>query len=1177
MLFPSGFDVTISSSSSDNDGRILIVTCIIQNTKYLLYNIYAPNNKLEHKQFMETFKKMIEKVDKQCYDYVIGGGDWNFTDVDIDRKGGNYTIWHESSIKLDEINEKLDTIDIWRARNPDKTRFTFRQKQKQQIIQSRLDRLYISDTLQYNVSKTDILPSVRSDHSCVNLSLRPIDEFQKTGASFWKFNNSLLKNEKFTTGLKHYICNDINSECKEISSKQVRWEYTKFKIKTWSIKMSKNIAANRRKNEKELEKQIQFYEKKLGEEPTEQTYNSLDEAKAKLEIIQNYKTQSLMVQSRIQHYEEGEKSTNFFLNQIKQNKTKATIRKLIIDGNEITDQEKIMCQLKSFYSNLYSNKTKSSTGDWIKNLKQKDLIPQLSSEKNSELSKEIGIEKFGETIKNCAKNKSPGNDGLTQEFYEFFWNDIKETFYESFIESKKIKKLTTSQRQNIITLLEKNGKDKTYIKNWRPISLINFDTKLISKVYAEQLKEVMPDLVHPNQVAYVKGRFIGEGIRVIEESMHYTKQNNINAYAIAIDFEKAFDSVSWEYLWETLDAFNIPKQFIDAIKLLYNDIESCVVNNGKSTQYFKIKRGVRQGDPIAAYLFTLAIELLAIKIRNNNDIKGLSINDTTIKLSMYADDMTGLVIGHESIIELMKLLDTFKIVSGLGVNIDKTEIMCLGSSKKDEKLTKMGYKLVEDMKITGVVFSYNNDIFLNKNFRGTLINIDKTLTIWKQRHLSILGKIQIIKTYGISKIIFITNMINIPDFFITELNKIFYKFVWNGTDKIKRKTIIANIEEGGAKMPDLQSILETQKIIWGKRFYTNNYHPWKEFMMLGLICTGSNDIFNRKIPQQMLKNSKMSTFNKEILFNIEKYKKYPNSPSEIGNQYLWHNEYIKTPNNTTLNYALLKKVGINYIKDLIVEENILSLSMVNLKCKTSLERFNLKSVIKCLPQEWRQTSFQKIEYSEFAKHDNIKVKNITSKNVYRNKIKNIHEAPTSETFFAYKLGVHLEDFKYYYSVPFVSTVYTKLRSFQFKICHNILFTNEKLFRVGIKTTDKCNICKKEVETLSHLFVTCDHVKTLWKKIMENLLSPFGVDELDEVDILLGVKATEKINPIVNHIILETKYYIYMSSLKEQHPTYQQLKNRLKITESIEESIAHKKGKIEKHLYKWYHLINYALD
>ena len=318
----------------------------------------------------------------------------------------------------------------------------------------------------------------------------------------------------------------------------------------------------------------------------------------------------------------------------------------------------------------------------------------------------------------------------------------------------------------------------------------------------------------------------------------------------------------------------------------------------------------------------------------------------------------------------------------------------------------------------------------------------------------------------------------------------------------------------------------------------------------------------------------MSNSNKVILFNAEKY---PNSTTEIRNTYLWHNEYIKTPNNTTLNYALLKRAGINYIKDLIIEENILSLNMVNLKCKSSLERFNLKSVIKCIPQQWKQIKFQNFEYSEFSNHSKTKLKQITSKTVYKNKIKSIHETPTSETFFAYKLGVQPDEFKYYYSVPFMSTLYTKLRSFQFKICHNILFTNEKLFRVGITTTDKCNICKKEVETLSHLFVTCDHVKLLWKKIEENLLSPFGVDVLTEVDILLGVKTTDKLNPIVNHIILETKYYIYMSSLSEQRPIYQQLKNRLKITESIEESIAHKKGKIEKHLYKWYHLINYALD
>ena len=116
----------------------------------------------------------------------------------------------------------------------------------------------------------------------------------------------------------------------------------------------------------------------------------------------------------------------------------------------------------------------------------------------------------------------------------------------------------------------------------------------------------------------------------------------------------------------------------------------------------------------------------------------------------------------------------------------------------------------------------------------------------------------------------------------------------------------------------------------------------------------------------------MSNSNKVILFNAEKY---PNSTTEIRNTYLWHNEYIKTPNNTTLNYALLKKAGIKY---LTIQENILSLNTVNLKCKTSLEITNLKSVIKCIPQEWKQTKLQNLEYSEFSTHDNIKLKQITS-------------------------------------------------------------------------------------------------------------------------------------------------------------------------------------------------------
>ena len=384
-------------------------------------------------------------------------------------------------------------------------------------------------------------------------------------------------------------------------------------------------------------------------------------------------------------------------------------------------------KLKVFYSKLYERR-EANTGDWIKKLKENNLIPQLTAEEKDSLEAPLEKEDLKTTMKKCAKNKSHGNDGLAQEFYEYFWDLISEDLYQSFIESEKTGKRSTSQRQNIISLLEKVGKDKTQIKNWRPISLINFDTKLLSKTYAERLKHVMPSLVHPNQVAYVKNRFIGEGIRVIDETMEYTRREKLEAYAVAIDFEKAFDSVDWEYLWKALEAFNIPTGFIDMIKLLYNDIESCVINNGTTTAYFKIKRGVRQGDPIAAYLFTLAIELLAINIRENDQIKGIQINNTTIKLSMYADDMTGLVIGINSIKELMKIMEEFKLQSGLGVNNDKTEILPLGiSDGEDENLKGLGYKIVIDMKITGVVFTYNTEINASKNYQNVLIGIEKSL------------------------------------------------------------------------------------------------------------------------------------------------------------------------------------------------------------------------------------------------------------------------------------------------------------------------------------------------------------------------------------------------------------------------------------------------------------------
>ena len=134
-------------------------------------------------------------------------------------------------------------------------------------------------------------------------------------------------------------------------------------------------------------------------------------------------------------------------------------------------------------------------------------------------------------------NKSPGNNGLTKEFYEGFWDEIKELLIASVTEAKSRGGLSISQRKAIIKSIERKDRDKRYIKNWRPISLLFLSSKALS----ERLKNVLSSLISTQQTAYIKNRFIGEGSRLISDIVNICDCNNIGGYLVTIDIEKAFD------------------------------------------------------------------------------------------------------------------------------------------------------------------------------------------------------------------------------------------------------------------------------------------------------------------------------------------------------------------------------------------------------------------------------------------------------------------------------------------------------------------------------------------------------------------------------------------------------------------------------------------------------------
>ena len=158
--------------------------------------------------------------------------------------------------------------------------------------------------------------------------------------------------------------------------------------------------------------------------------------------------------------------------------------------------------------------------------------------------------------------------------------------------------------------------------------------------------------------------------------MDYTIEENIPGLLIFIDFEKAFDSVEWDFLFKYLEAFNFGSDFLRWIKNFYKNVQSCIMNNGTASNYFSLERGVRHGDPLSPYLFIVVVKTLAIAIRQNQGIRGISIENEETKIFQYADDTTAVLLDISSAEQLFELLDFFKDISGLTINCKKKRRVC---------------------------------------------------------------------------------------------------------------------------------------------------------------------------------------------------------------------------------------------------------------------------------------------------------------------------------------------------------------------------------------------------------------------------------------------------------------------------------------------------------------------
>ena len=198
-------------------------------------------------------------------------------------------------------------------------------------------------------------------------------------------------------------------------------------------------------------------------------------------------------------------------------------------------------------------------------------------------------------------------DGLPVEVYKTFYKEIKDPLLACYNYSFEVGHLSNTQREGLISLLLKQdsdgqAKDPEILKNWRPLTLLCCDTRILAKCLALRLKNVIQDLIHQDQTGFLKGRFIGDNIRRLLEIIDYYSTENLAGLIFIADFEKAFDTINWNFIYQCLEIFNFGESFIKWVHVLYQNPCSKIINNGHISDPNTLSKGVRRGRPLSAYL-----------------------------------------------------------------------------------------------------------------------------------------------------------------------------------------------------------------------------------------------------------------------------------------------------------------------------------------------------------------------------------------------------------------------------------------------------------------------------------------------------------------------------------------------------------------------------------------------
>ena len=815
-----------------------------------ILNVYAPNDTKCNESFWESLNEIIQADQTLKPDLMLG--DFNLVEDALDRLPC-HSDDASAVAALGELKSDLGLVDGWRQAHPDHCEYTHQHAPN--ASQGRIDRIYITDDLLRPASEWKIdSPLIETDHWLVSAKVST-PEAPEIGRGRWQIPTYLFENDDVIEEVNELgkVAQDLIERNRFRRSDTVNPQTIFARLKADIVGMCRTYA---KRIHPTITNKIEKLKKQLSESNNDHLISEEDRMlnaivmKTEILELERLLFESNRAYASTKHHVHAETICRDWIRSNRAKKPCDTIFCLhnpLDDAPTPTYDSRAMAKVAGEYHAGLQTRDRDPAAPPDQD-KMRDILKNVSAkttpQQKSELAKYLDSGKVHAALNDSANDKAAGLDGIPMELWKKMSNlydaadadnnpycNVVEMLVKVFndIEKNGIDPASKFNEGWMCPIYKKGERDN--IANYRPITILNTDYKIMTKALASKLAEAAPSLIHRDQAGFIKGRSIYNQVKLAKLTIDYGRIMECNGAIVALDQEKAYDKILHPYLWQVLEKFDILQHFITTVRHLYHNASTSVLINGILSDPFSVDRGVRQGDALSCLLFDLGIEPLAATIRAS-PIWGIEIDNEpeSLKCKLFADDTMVYLSKLDSLSTLEEhALKPWCEVSGAVFNIAKTEVIPVGTKEYRSTLVEtrrmnpesdpiqVNIRIAADGQPVRVLGAWiGNDVDQATPWTPTIEKIAMNLKRWEANHPTSEGRRLITQMIIGGMTQYLAKVQGIPATALKTLEKLIRNFAWSGENRptISMAHMTLDAESGGKKVLDIHARNEAIQLTW---------------------------------------------------------------------------------------------------------------------------------------------------------------------------------------------------------------------------------------------------------------------------------------------------------------------------------------------------------------------------